>query len=123
MSRLNLLRGPGCWSRLVWQARRAHSLTKDETSTALRNAVLMMHAEQRAEGLALGLTMCEYTDCPCEATHAWTRSAADLKGMRRKYKGTWLVGQPSSTRCETHVPGWLVSKYHPVGRRAAQLAA
>ena len=123
MSRLNLLREPGCWSRLMWQARRAHSLTKDATSTALRGAVLAMQAEQRAEGLALGLTMCEYDDCPCEATHSWTRSAADLKDMRRKYKGTWLVGQAQSIRCETHVPGWLVSKYHAFGRRAEQLAA
>jgi hypothetical protein len=82
-----------------------------------------MRAEQRAEGKALGLVMCEHDDCPNEATHSWTRTAADLKSMRRKYKGAWLIGQPGSIRCESHVPGWLVSKYQPFGRRAEQLAA
>jgi hypothetical protein len=123
MTKLNLLRPFGCWTRLMLQARLSHSLTKNETAEALRAAVIAMKDEQRAEGLALGLVMCEYDDCPCEATHSWVRSAADLKAIRRKYKGVWLVGQPSSTRCESHVPGWLVPKYRPFGRRAEQLAA
>ena len=119
---LNLERPFGVWTRLNIRARLAHSLTADGPATALRNAVELMRAEQRAEGIKAGILMCEYSDCPCAATHTWMRSAADLKSMRRKHKGTWLTGQPDSIRCETHVPGWLVSKYQPLGR-LEQLAA
>jgi hypothetical protein len=122
MIRLNMNREPGCWSRLYAQAKLAHSLTKDEPSTNLRNAVMLMHAEQRAEGIAAGVLMCDDDDCPHAATHSWTRSAADLKGMRRKYKGTWLIGQPSSIRCERHVPGWLTIHYRPLFRAEALAA-
>lgn len=122
MTRLNLLREPGCWIRLILQARRSRSMTNDATARALHSAVLRMYDEQRSEGLKAGVTMCEFDGCACVATHRWIRTAADLKAMRRKHKGTWLQGEPESTRCETHIPDWLAPKYHPLSLRD-QLAA
>lgn len=125
MTRFNIMRQPepGVWSRLLLQAKRAHSLTKDPTSTALRNAVLAMKAEIRKEGLALWLTMCEYDDCPHAAANVWVRTPADLKGMRRKYKGQALVGQPQVIHCAIHTSQRYADKYQPLETIAARRAA
>jgi hypothetical protein len=125
MMRFNLNRHPepGVWSRLLLQAKRAHSLTKDPTSTALRGAVDAMRLEQRKEGLALGLTMCEYDDCPHAAANVWVRTPADLKSMRRKYKGQWLVGQPEVIHCAVHTSQRYAVKYQPLETIAARRAA
>ena len=125
MTRFNLMRqpDPGVWSRLLMRAKLAHSLTKDAPSTALRNAVLAMKAEIRKEGLALGLTMCEYDDCAHAAANVWVRTPKDLKGMRRKYKGQWLVGQPEVIHCAIHTSQRYAVKYQPFDPVATRRAA
>jgi hypothetical protein len=98
-------------------------MTNDRTATALTGAVIAMRLEQRKEGLALGLAMCEYDDCPHAAANVWVRTPADLKGMRRKYKGQWLVGQPEVIHCAVHTSQRYAVKYQPLETLAARRAA
>ena len=113
MTRLNLVTGrePGVWSRLH---SRIHEMRYDSKHGELRALYRAMAEEQRQDGIRRGATVCDLPWCGCAASHVWTRTAADLKAMRRKHKGAWLEGAPQSVRCETHIPAWRVSDYRPI---------
>jgi cobalamin biosynthesis Mg chelatase CobN len=70
-----------------------------------------------------GLPVCGCGWCGHVATHSWVRTAAELKKIQRKVKGTIIAGEPESIRCETHIPDWHIDRFRPLEHRAAQLAA
>jgi hypothetical protein len=82
-----------------------------------------MRAEQRAEGIARGVAMCDVPWCPCAASHAWTRTAAEIKASRVKRNKVVQQMEPESIRCELHVPDWRVAQYRPLGVARVSVAA
>ena len=99
------------WAHIRSRARLANSYTKDAKAEALRAACLDMAAEQRADGIARGMVVCDLPWCGCAATHRWVRTAKELKAMERKHKGQTLKGEAVETLCEAHVPSWRVGQF------------
>jgi hypothetical protein len=109
--RINLLneRKASVWSRLVWKARRDR-----KARGPMWQMYEAMRAEQRAEGIARGVVMCDVPWCPCGATHAWVRTLAEIRASRVKVRKSVQEMAPESIRCETHVPDWRVDVYRPL---------
>lgn len=111
-------RAMGAWSRVLVQARASMAGRGD-----LWDAVQAMHAVQRADGMRRGASLCDYGDCGRAATHAWTRTAAELKAMR-KGRAKAIPPMPVETHCEYHVPAWRTASYVRIEApaRAAKVA-
>lgn len=86
---------------------------------SLWDAVQAMHAEQRADGIKRGASLCDYGDCGRVGSHVWERTPKELKTMRCGGK-KGIAPLPSVCHCEEHIPSWRVSSYRPVGVRVSR---
>jgi hypothetical protein len=107
MTRVNLLlvKPATSWSRIAHKARkdaRKHGSTWE--------AYEAMRAEQRADGLARGIAMCDVPWCPDCASHSWERTSKEVKAMSVKVKRAVISPLPVAFRCEKHVP-WFASEW------------
>ena len=114
MARFNLLlvKPASCWSRIAYKAR------KDTRKRGqMWEAYEAMRAEQRADGTARGVVMCDVPWCPSCASHSWERTAKEIKRMSVKVKRVTIPPLAVALRCDKHVP-WFAeewaSRYMPL---------
>lgn len=109
------------WTRIIFKARRDMRKRGD-----LHEAVRQMREEQRADGIARGVLMCDVPWCAEAATHSWTRTAKETKAMTVKVRGQKVTPLETACRCEKHLPHfapeWL-SRYQPINPAAVSIAA
>src|SRR5512144_330429 len=99
MTRVNLLlvKPASCWSRVTYKARKDRKRRGDTWE-----AYEAMRAEQRADGIARGVIMCDVPWCASCASHAWERTAKEIKSMSVKVKRVTIAPLPVAFRCDTH---------------------
>lgn len=90
-----------------------------ERGLSLWDAVQAMHAEQRADGIRRGASLCDYSDCGRPGSHVWERTDKERKAMKARGSKALAV-LASVCHCEEHIPSWRVSLYRPVGVRVSR---
>jgi hypothetical protein len=91
--------GAFCGEEVVIPAGVARRMRPIESVVALENATRAMCAEQ-------GVECCDY--CPRPAAFEWRRTAAELKRLVWKIRGTSVPAISRTVRCEVHRPAAAV---------------
>jgi len=62
------------------------------------------------------MSKCDVTWCESGAEWEWTRTPAQIKKSRVKFKGTVTAMQPTRVVCDVHKPTWREDVYTRIVR-------